>query len=169
MSDGQATNGAATSATHTPSQRYLSTRGEDNDVRHAYPAQLTDPRLTLSLCAVLLRGCRPQGPRQRRRPVHPRADPRRHELAGLERPVLLRARLQHPVPVHLALRDPGRRPQGDHRPELRDLPARRGHAPAAPAGQPVPARAVPRPNLRLQGRRAAVPGEPVRVLPDEEE
>ncbi|KAK7746757.1 hypothetical protein SLS53_001945 [Cytospora paraplurivora] len=31
MSDGQATNGAATSATHTPSQRYLSTRGEDND------------------------------------------------------------------------------------------------------------------------------------------
>lgn len=32
MSEGKASNGAS-NGTHTPSQRYLSTRGEDNDVR----------------------------------------------------------------------------------------------------------------------------------------
>lgn len=45
MSDGEATNGGASNGTHTPSQRYLSTRGEDNDVRTVRPLCVLDTHL----------------------------------------------------------------------------------------------------------------------------
>lgn len=45
MSNGEAANGASNgSQTHTQSQRYLSTRGDDNDVRTSWIATTPPPR-----------------------------------------------------------------------------------------------------------------------------
>lgn len=90
INDKMATNGTpqgSADTTHTPSQRYLSTRGEDTGVCPSpnscqwphgpcWPSSMgLGTPLTRHHHAVLLRGGRPQGPRHRRRPLHPRRDP----------------------------------------------------------------------------------------------
>ncbi|KAJ8538924.1 hypothetical protein ON010_g12948 [Phytophthora cinnamomi] len=53
--------------------------------------------------------------------------------------------------------------------QLEHVPRRGGGARSQGDGPDAGARAVPRPHLRLQGHRAAVPGQPLRVLPAAQE
>lgn len=113
-----------------------------------------------------LAGC-PHRPGAQRRPVHPDRDP--HPPSGLGdgvgQALVRRALARHPEPLHPRRLDPLRRPEGHHRPLVRDLPLGRRHAPPQDGGRRVHPRAVAWPHLGVQGRCAPVCRQRVRVPP----
>ena len=93
--------------THTQSQRYLSTRGADENVGHApdiSPVMLRPLNSLLTLLfAVFLRGSRPQGSRLRWRPLRPQLHPDAQQLGELEGSRLPPAGLRDPFSIHLVV------------------------------------------------------------------
>lgn len=156
------TNGNGTMPSHTPSQRYLSTRGGSYDVSRPAPIPTPPPA---NPPPDALRGHRPQRPSIRRWSFHPGSHPIPPPQLGakLAQPPLLLPRLRNPLPLYLPLGNP---PFGskDHHPKiLLHLPPPRPDptTPPPPLQQPPPPRTLPRPHLCFQRRRPSIPRQPL--------